>query len=57
LFLKRNPSSGDEGNRRESQGEGLFGRIAKREIEEDGIRPIIIIAGEEDLIHLGEGNV
>jgi hypothetical protein len=57
LFLKRNPSSGDEGNRRKSQGEGLFGRIAKREIEEDGIRPIIIIAGEEDLIHLGEGDV
>jgi len=30
--------------------------IAKGEIEEDGICAIIIISGEEDLLHFGEGN-
>jgi hypothetical protein len=30
--------------------------IAKGEIEKDGIYSIIIIPGEKDLRHLGEGN-
>jgi hypothetical protein len=28
--------------------------ISKGEIEEDGIRPIIIVTGEEELFHPGE---
>jgi hypothetical protein len=34
----------------------LIGLISKGEVKEDGIRSIIIITGEEDLLHLGEGN-
>jgi hypothetical protein len=54
--LERNPSSGNEGNGREPQGERLLGFIAKGEIEKDGIDSIIIITGEKDLRHFGEGN-
>jgi hypothetical protein len=57
FFLECDPSSGNEGDGSKPQGERLFCLIAKGEIEEDGVRPVIIITGKEDLLHFGEGNL
>ncbi len=56
LPLEDNPPSGDEGNGSKPQGESLFILISKGEVEENGIRPIIVVSGEEDLLHSGKGD-
>jgi hypothetical protein len=54
LFLKSDPPSGDNGNGSKSEGEGFSTLITEGEIEEDGIRSIIIVSGEGDLFHAGK---
>jgi hypothetical protein len=54
FLLKGNPPPGNNGYGSKPNGERLFGLISKGEIEEDGIRPIIIVTGEEELFHPGE---
>ena len=52
--LKGNSPSGNEGYGSKPQGEGLFSPIPKGEVKENGIRPIIVVSGEEDLLHSGK---
>ena len=54
--LEGNPPPGNEGNGSKPQGEGLFSLISKGEVEEDGIRPIEIVSGEEEFLQFGEGD-
>ena len=54
--LEGNPPSGNEGNGSKPQGEGLFSLISKGQVEEDGVRPIVIVSGKENFLQFGEGD-
>jgi hypothetical protein len=56
-LLEGNPPSGNEGNGSKPQGEGLFSLISIGQVEENGIRPIVVVSGEEDPFHSGKGNL
>jgi hypothetical protein len=57
FFLEGDSSSRNEGDGGEPQGEGVLRLIVKGKIEEDSVRPVIIITGKEELLHFGEGNL
>jgi len=54
LLLKGDPPPGNDGNRGEANGERLLGFLSKGEVEEDRIRTIVIVSGENDFLHSGE---
>jgi hypothetical protein len=56
LLLEGDPTPGNDGDGSESEGERLPTLITKGEVEEDGIRSIIIISGTGDLFHTGKGD-
>ena len=56
FVLEGDPPPGDESNGCKPQCEGSLRLIAKGDIQEDSIPPVIVVPGEEDFLHLGEGN-
>ena len=56
LSLEGDPTPGNDGDGSESEGEGFPPLITKGEVEEDGVRSIIIISGTGDLFHTGKGD-
>jgi hypothetical protein len=56
LFLEGDPPSGNDGNRSKPEGERFPPLIAKGEVEENGVRSIIVVSGTGDLFHTGKGD-
>jgi len=54
--LEGDPPSGNDGNGGKPEGESLSPVILEGEVEQDGVRSIIIVSGEGDLSHPGKGD-
>ncbi len=57
LLLEGNPAPGDDDTGGKSEGEGFLLLVKEGKIKEDGVRAVIVVSGEDDLVHIGKGDL
>ena len=55
LLLQRDSTPGDDDTGGKPDGKGFSLLVVKGKVEDHGVRSVIVVAGEKDLLHRGEG--
>jgi hypothetical protein len=56
LLLEGDPAPGDDDTGGKSEGEGFLLLVTEGKVKEDGVRAVIVVSGEENLLHGREGD-